>query len=58
LELLAGESAVMRSLRAILRRVAASDSTVLVLVNPGRARNWLRARSTGCRSDRATRSCR
>lgn len=35
LEALAGDSAVMRSLRALVRRVAASDSTVLVLGESG-----------------------
>jgi sigma-54 specific flagellar transcriptional regulator A len=35
LESLAGDSAVMRSLRSLVRRVAASDSTVLVLGESG-----------------------
>jgi len=35
LEALAGDSAVMRSLRALVRRVASSDSTVLVLGESG-----------------------
>lgn len=35
LELLAGESAAMRSLRSLIRRVADSDSTVLVLGESG-----------------------
>jgi len=52
LELLAGESAVMRSLRAILRRVAASDSTVLVLGESGTGKELV-ARSIHRLSERS-----
>jgi sigma-54 specific flagellar transcriptional regulator A len=51
LELLAGQSMVMRSLRAILRRVAASDSTVLVLGESGTGKELV-ARSIHRLSDR------